>query len=243
MTFEQLLHGVPSYKQVLEREGLLVRRGVASLRDEQLVELAEALSDVTDDGPRLLSWDFGTIMRMKYDPHATNYLFSAQQVPLHWDGAFHVEPRYLLFFCDDSRGDGGETIFVNTELILRDVDEARVRAWEGVTLTYSTEKKAHYGGTFTTPVVRRHPFHGRRILRFAEVVETDLNPVHVEIRGAEDPDGFYRELASLVLDPRYAYRHAWRPGDILVVDNHSFIHGRAPLRENLGRSFRRVQIL
>lgn len=240
MKFADLMDATPGLKQRLEDDGLVTLRGVEALDDAQLTAFAEALSDA--EGDKLLAWDFGTIMRMRYDADAANYLFSAERVPLHWDGAFHVEPRYLLFFCDESAGEGGETVFVNTEAVLADAP-AEVRAgWEGVTLTYTTEKKAHYGGTFSTPVLRAHPFHGRPVLRFAEVVETEKNPVHLEVAGSDDP-AFYQDLAARVTDPRHRVTHAWRPGDVVVVDNHSHLHGREPLGENTGRAFRRIQIM
>lgn len=240
MRFADLVAGIPAYKETLQSAGLLTLRDVEVLSDEQLVAFAEGLSDAPET--KLLAWDFGTIMRMRYQVDAANYLFSAERVPLHWDGPFHVEPRYLLFYCDSSEGEGGETEFVDTEALLREVPEETIRAWEAVTLTYTTEKKAHYGGTFSTPVVRPHPFHGRPVLRFAEVVETERNPVQLEIEGSADP-GLYARLEGLVQDPRFRTRHPWRPGDVVVVDNHAFLHGRAPLGANTGRSFRRVQIL
>jgi alpha-ketoglutarate-dependent taurine dioxygenase len=240
MRFAELMAGLPAHKQALARRGLITLRDVEPVTDPELVAFAEAFSDAPSE--KLLAWDFGTVMRMRYDPEAANYLFSAERVPLHWDGAFHREPRYLLFFCDSSEGEGGETEFVDTVALLGALPEARIARWQGVTLTYSTEKKAHYGGRFSTSLVRPHPVHGRQTLRFAEAVETERNPVHLEISGSDDP-GLYRELEALVRDPRFTYRHGWRPGDVVVVDNHSFLHGRAPLGANTGRSFRRVQIL
>jgi len=204
------------------------------------LELAEAFSDA--EGPKLLEWDFGAIMRMRFDPDAANYLFSAEPVPFHWDGPFHVEPRYLLFFCDEASGEGGETTFVDTQAILRDLDPVQVDAWRGVDDTYTTEKKAHYGGTFSTKLVRPHPFTGRDVLRFAEAVSTERNPVELTIRGSDDPE-LYARLACLLYEPRYLREHRWVAGDLLIVDNHSYLHGRRALGANTGRSFRRVQIL
>ncbi len=243
MKFEELTASVPSLRDELATKGLVTVRGVETVDDGQLLAFAESFSDAEPPDPKVLAWDFGTIMRMKYDPDAANYLFSNERVPLHWDGAFHREARYLLFFCDSSTGDGGDTVFVDTTAILRDASPEEVSRWEGVTLTYTTEKKAHYGGTFSTRVVRSHPFYpDRKILRFAEVVETKLNPVQLDIDGTDDP-GFYAELEGRVLDPKYRALHSWLPGDVVIVDNHAFLHGRTPLGKNTGRSFRRIQIL
>lgn len=241
MQSAELFQRIPEFRATLEEEGFLSLEGVESLDDDQLTRFAESFSDQPEGSPKLLAWDFGTIMRMRYDPEAANYLFSSEVVPLHWDGAFHQEPRYLLFFCDESSGAEGETVFVDTEAILADLDPATIEAWKKVTLTYSTEKKAHYGGQFSTFAVRPHPFHGRDVLRFAEAVATDKNPVQLEIEGAEP--SFYQELEALVTNPKYRYAHRWSPGDVILVDNHSYLHGRNPLGANTGRAFRRIQVL
>ncbi len=241
MNFKELSQRLPEWKSALGASGFLKLSSVEALTDDELVEFSESLSEVKS-GPKLLEWDFGKIMRMKYDSSAANYLFSSEKVPLHWDGPFHVEPRYLIFFCDTSAGSDGATVFVDTEAILKDLPPETIETYRKITLTYTTEKKAHYGGQFSTKVVAEHPFHNRPVLRFAEVVETDLNPVELTVDGSENPH-FYQELEELVTSPKYRYEHNWVAGDLLVVDNHSYLHGRNALGDNLGRSFRRIQVL
>ena len=240
MRFNDIYSGLPRFRKQLAECGIVKLRDVEELSDEQLTEFSQGLSDEPDE--KILEWEFGHIMRMKCDPNAANYLFSAERVPLHWDGAFHREPRFLVFYCDASAGDGGATNFVNTETILGEVDAEAVKGWRGIHLTYSTEKKAHYGGTFTTAMVRSHPFHGRNTLRFAEVVKTERNPVDLKISGTREVD-FYDRMERLVTDEHYCDRHTWQRGDLVVVDNHSYLHGREALGANSGRSFRRIQVL
>ena len=67
-----------------------------SFNDQELLELAHTLSSRKDKA--LLEWDFGPIMEMKFSASAKNYLFSEEEVPFHWDGAFLKEPKYLIFF-------------------------------------------------------------------------------------------------------------------------------------------------
>ena len=98
--------------------------------DSSLIEYAASLSEKEGElKDKLLHWDFGPLMNMSYQTDATNYLFSAERVPYHWDGAFYQEPAALLFYCTESDGDGGETIFANTEKI-----------WES--LTHEEKEKA-----------------------------------------------------------------------------------------------------
>lgn len=212
--------------------------------DAELLGYAASLSD--KGGPlteRLLHWEFGPLMTMRFSSDASNYLFSDEAVPFHWDGAFHREPRQLLFYCTDSEGAGGETLFTNTELLWESLTESHRAQCAQVTITYETEKKAHYGGSITVPLVQRHPVTGHPILRAAEEVETTLNPVKLSINGVSDPAGFFQELRNLLYDSRFLVEHQWRTGDLVVCDNFTYLHGRRPLGTNLTRSFKRIQIL
>jgi alpha-ketoglutarate-dependent taurine dioxygenase len=224
---------------------LVVVRGQSELDEDGLLQFARGLSSQEGEiENQLLHWEFGPIMRMRLDPNAKNYLFSNEAVPLHWDGAFYREPRYLLFHCLESEGPGGETLFTSTESIWSGFDFSRREALRKVKLKYKTEEKAHYGGEITVPLVQKHPRTGRTILRFAEEVETQLNPVELTIDSPAIPaHKVYRDLRDLAYQPTNCYRHEWKPGDVVIADNFALIHGRTALKENRLRSFNRVQIL
>lgn len=203
-----------------------------NLSEENLLEIAGSYGE-------LLHWDFGPVMTMKYDRNASNYLFSDEAVPFHWDGAFYKEPRFLLFYCTESEGAGGETTFTDTTKLWNSLSESEKGDCLKVTLTYSTEKKAHYGGTITVPLVQKHPVTGETILRIAERVETEKNPVTLTIDGADE--SFYEKMKTRLYENMTA--HSWKKGDLLIVDNFRFLHGRLPLGNNMKRSFKRIQIL
>lgn len=215
----------------LNSEGFTLVKNL-DLTEEKLLSLASQLGE-------LLSWEFGPVMTMKYDATAANYLFSDEAVPFHWDGAFYKEPRYLLFYCTETEGAGGETIFSDTTALWDSLTEAEKDECRNVTLTYSTEKKAHYGGTITVPLVQTHPVTGQTILRLAEKVETEKNPVTLSITGAGS--GFYERMTEKLYQSRRT--HAWEKGDLLLVDNFRFLHGRNALGSNRKRTFKRIQIL
>ncbi len=208
-----------------------------TLNDDSLLELAKSL------GTDLLSWDFGPIMEMKFDREAKNYLFSDESVPLHWDGAFYKEPSKLLFYCTESEGEGGETIFVNTEMIWEDLSNEEKEMCLGIRMIYKTEKLAHYGGQIDVPLVQMHPVTSKTIMRIAEKVETKLNPVELRILGTNDEEGFYQFMLSKLYDPKYQYVHRWEKGDVVVCDNFTYLHGRKELGQNKKRTFKRIQIL
>lgn len=75
------------------------------------------------------------------------------------------------------------------------------------------------------PVVRVDPETGRRGLFVDEDTTTRL-------LGVPEPEAtrLLRRLCAAATDPAVTYRHAWRPGDLVVWDNHAVLH-RAASRE------------
>jgi alpha-ketoglutarate-dependent taurine dioxygenase len=222
---------------LLREHKLVLVRGLAPFGE------AELLSFAADRAEDLVQWNFGPVMELKVMEQTENYLFSREAVPFHWDGAFHVEPRALVFQClrAPDPAMGGETLFCDTEALLAAAAPEERAAWAGVNLTYETEKKAHYGGKFRGPMVRRHPDKGNAILRYAEPVGSRLNPVFLTAEGT-DQRALESRMAELLYDPRFTYAHRWRDGDLLLADNFSLLHGRRAFADASPRHLRRVQI-
>ena len=229
-------------RSLLRAEKLVVFRGFAPLTREELVAFCS-----TYPSADFLNWESGPVMEMKVDPNAKNYLFSREEVPFHWDGAFHQVPSYLVFNCLEAPTDssGGETLFCNTEQVWETATTQEQESWPFVRLTYRTEKLAHYGGSVTVDLVQKHPHLNSPILRFAEPVTTLLNPVSVAIEGLQgkEPDEFLSEMRGRIYDSRHCYRHTWRDGDLLFADNHALLHGRNAFEKDCPRHLKRVQIL
>lgn len=227
--------------QLVKKYHLVVLRDFAALPKEGLVEYAQQLGS-------LLEWEFGNVMEMKVHTEPANYLFTHGPVPFHWDGAFHREPRYLLFHCIDAplKNAGGETIFTNTKQIWRKASAKEKTLWSTLRLTYQTEKKAHYGGAITVPLVQTHPDSGKTILRFAErVPKPMLNPVAVSVEdyAQEKTDQFIDDMAKRCYDEKYCYTHIWEANDFLLADNFALLHGRKAFHQFSPRHLRRIQIL
>ncbi|HVY46926.1 MAG TPA: TauD/TfdA family dioxygenase, partial [Minicystis sp.] len=218
---------------------LVVFRGLAPIAKRDLPRAARRL------GP-LQVWPFGAVHELVEDGAKKNYLYSNHEVPLHYDGAFTRRvPRYLVFSCEAAPGggEGGETTFVDTTRVFARADDATKDRWRALAFDYETEKVVHYGGRFTARVVAQHPHTGETVLRFAEPVD-DVNPVRVRARGL-DP----LASAATVTELRRALRaegallaHAWRPGDVVVADNHALLHGRNAFVTSAPRRILRVNV-
>ena len=213
-------------------------RGCRPPDDGELLTFCRRLGEV-------LEWDFGAVNELRPSADARNYLYTHREVPFHWDGAFVGRvPSYIVFVCATAppAGDGGETTFCDTVGLLSDQPLDVQDAWRRIRITYTTEKVMHYGGSFTSPVVARHPKTGEAVMRFAEPVH-DLNPVSLEVDGVDAPEPFLSRMHELLNDPRYCHEHSWRAGDILIADNHALLHGRRAFTRGAPRHLRRVNVM
>jgi alpha-ketoglutarate-dependent taurine dioxygenase len=222
-------------------EKLIVLRGFAPVERDDFLAYCRSFP-----GRSLLEWDFGPVMEMHERPDAKNYLFSREAVPFHWDGAFHKVPTFLMFYCVEAPlpGAGGETLFCDTERIFAGAPAAEKEELARIALTYETKKLAHYGGKITNPLLQQHPATGRPILRFAEPVETQLNPVTLAIDGlpAAEHASFLARMKERIYSPLHCYQHTWQNGDILMADN-TLIHGRRAFELDCPRHLRRIQLV
>jgi alpha-ketoglutarate-dependent taurine dioxygenase/4-hydroxybenzoate polyprenyltransferase len=207
----------------------------------------EMVDHVRELGP-LQSWQFGGIHDLKIDPSTENYLYTAHEVPLHWDGAFASEcPRLLVFRCIEAGSGGGETVFFDTTRLLEQATDAEKQEWAG-DVKLKTERKAYYGGTVVRKMIEPHPIDARPTLRFAEPV-ADLNPVEVEILGGQfyppgaRPKSSVEDLCKELRRPEFRYEHVWQEGDILIADNDALLHGRNAFENASGRRIWRANVL
>lgn len=232
-------------RALLLRERLLVLRGFEPFASK------EQLSAYSQCWGELLAWDFGTVFEVIEQDHPKNYLFTSGSVPYHWDGAFAARVPWLqVFQCQESPGcdQGGETIFCDTARIWEMATPQKRTLWREITIEYTTDKVAHYGGRIRFPLLGLHPLTGQTTLRFAEPANAStvkLNTPELEVHGipATEVPGFLDELIRLLYAPQYVYSHAWEAGDLVIADNHVLLHGRTPYRSKLPRKLWRVHVL
>jgi len=230
----------------LFKHKILVLRGFKALPDDEYVDFCQSLGD-------LMLWEFGAVLNVRMEQDPKNHIFSKGRVELHWDGAFAAQtPRINAFQCVSSSEDGvgGETLFVDTTRILDDASEDTLQLWSKMKLSYSAEKKAHYGGTINVQLIENHPHQSHKILRFIEIDNEDnldVNPVGLSVTGLGDEDDdtadFIKALTTKLYDPHYMYRHRWVAGDYMLIDNNSVLHGRAKVSGNVKRHLKRIHIL
>ena len=230
----------PTLKGWIAKDRYVLLRGFAPLSTESMTRLALSLG-------KTLEWEFGAVNELVAKPDAKNYIYTTGAVPFHWDGAFIGKiPHYILFSCEVAppEDSGGETIFCDGARLLCGTTPQQRALWQATSVTYSTDKVVHYGGSFTSPMIAPHPISGEETLRFAEPVR-DLNPVALDIptMTSDQRDALIAEMAKLLRKPEYFVAHQWRAGDVLIADNHALLHGRNAFVHAALRHIRRINIL
>lgn len=228
----------------LRREPLLVLRDFPRLSRDDLLAFCRSAS--SGDADPLLHWEFGPLMDLRVDDDAKNYLFSREPVPFHWDGVFFRVPHVLVFQCLEAPGPGagGETLFCYADRLYARLPADKRARWADAKITYKTAKLAHYGGEVTIPLFGTHPITGTPVVRFAEAVATEKNPVTATVTGvaADDAAELTRYFTEKMYAPEFCHVHQWQPGDLVLADNHSLMHGRRAFARSAKRHIRRVQI-
>ncbi|MEQ1922962.1 MAG: TauD/TfdA family dioxygenase [Pyrinomonadaceae bacterium] len=236
---ESIDGAVDAILDLISKYRLVVFRGFALLDGEAFPEFCQGFGEAQE-------WDFGVINTLRCSPDAKNYLYTNREVPFHWDGAFVGQiPSFIIFHCDAAPdpASGGETLFSDTTLMLGCAPSEMRERWRAITITYTTEKIVHYGGTFTSPLIGRDASECE-VIRYAEPV-ADLNPVGLQIDGidASEYAPFLQDMHTRLNDKAVCYVHQWQDGDLVIADNHTLLHGRRAFNADTRRLIRRVNIL
>lgn len=243
---ERSISDIPSGEMVdmLNEHKAVLMRGFRPLPGDAFIAFAKRF------GP-LLNWEFGEILNLRIEKKPANHIFSSGRVEMHWDGAYLTDaPRFGVFQCLESTSgaEGGETLFTDTVKLLKEASATDRKRWEGLRISYSTEKVAHFGGAMTVPLVSSHPHTGEAVVRFIEPYNEDnmeINPIQVRVEDMPEAEQepFLRDFTQRLYAPEYMYHHSWRKGDFLIADNNALLHGRSTLKQNIRRHLQRIHIL
>jgi alpha-ketoglutarate-dependent taurine dioxygenase len=196
------------------------------------------------------SGSYGDILEVREHRDAQDHVFDHHDMHLHWDGVFvPTVPEFQLFHCLQAPRPeaGGQTTFVNTRALIRQVSAQRLAQWQAIEVTYRIDKVAHYGGEVRSPLLVHDPRDHEWVLRYCEPPVTNrqvLNRHSLEYHGIEASEisEFALDLHRRLCDPQFVYAHAWQPGDLLIADNFSLLHGRRAFTSQCTRHLQRVHL-
>lgn len=168
----------------------------------------------------------------------------------HSDRSFADLPdRYSIWSAFQVVDEGGETDFADLRAAYDTLDPVLkdfIADKHGVFYSHNTRDwlcigdsndERHAYPPVKWPMVRTHPGSKRKLIwcdsKVCRVVELSL------------PEGraIIHELIEHIGEERHRYRHAWRPGDLVMVDNRCTLHRGRRFDLSLPRELRRVEIV
>lgn len=81
------------------------------------------------------------------------------------------------------------------------------------------EDREKFGKPIVHPMVRTHPVQGSRAVYF-HVTKT----MFIEGMTPGDSKSYMNDLLERMIQPEIVYHHAWRKGDVLVIDDRATMH-------------------
>jgi alpha-ketoglutarate-dependent taurine dioxygenase len=232
-------------RDLVREHHILLLRGFTGIDSgDTLVGFSRGLGE-------LFKWPFGYVLELVEAADPKDHIFDHTYMPMHWDGMYlPFVPEFQVFHCPVAPppGDGGETTFTDTSLLLRNTDESTVERWRQVKGTYR-RKMEFYDSVTIAPLVDEHPATGEPVIRYNEITPADddtfINHPDLEFGGL--PDGeleeVHAELTKALYDPANLYAHSWQTGDLVITDNFTLLHGRNAFTAKAPRHLRRVHVL
>jgi len=136
-------------------------------------------------------------------------------------------PAATILYGEEIPAAGGGTSVANMRAAYAALPEAERRRLESLT-TFNgldghadtrPEDRDKYGTPVEHPMVRTHPLHGSRAVYFHVSKATHISGMTPEASRA-----YMRDLLDRMIRPEIVYRHVWRKGDVLVIDDRATMH-------------------
>lgn len=220
-------------RALLAEHGVVIYREL-HIGDEDLVAFTRLLGEPV--AARTGEHRLAEIETITLDPARTDaMLASYRKGNFHWhiDGAtLEIPQRATLLTAREVDESGGDTEFANTFLAYQGLPEEQKRQIDGLRVEHSfaaaqlranpEPTEADRAGWARVPS-RIHPLvwtraDGRKSLLIGATAD------HVVGMPANEGRALLDRLVRWSTQPRFAYRHQWRRGDLVIWDNTGMLH-------------------
>ena len=167
----------------------------------------------------------GDISTVYESGDSTDYSRQSGNFDLHKDGLYcTTPPDFVLLFCAEAGRGDSPTVVIDTRPIVRRIEERpELRVLKYAELVY----RGKDGNEHPRRLVEPHPLTGWPILNlgaraYVRPLKGESNEVVPTLR---EITRAMNEVFRL-LDDAKVLRHFWKKDDFLLIDNHTFVHGR-----------------
>jgi len=153
----------------------------------------------------------------------------------HIDSSYRRVPSKASFlYAIEVPDGGGDTMFADTSAAWEALPASRRRAIEGLSIIHDFEEtRRRHGLPPRPPEVRaktppaRHPLVARRP-NGRSALFIGSHAEGIEGMNAAEGRALIDELTAFATQPKFTYRHSWRPGDMVMFDNICVMHRAMP---------------
>ena len=137
-------------------------------------------------------------------------------------------PAATILYGVEIPSAGGATSVANMRAAYQALPEEERRKLETLATVNSLESgrvdtrqadREKYGSPVEHPMVRTHPVHGSRAVYFHIT-----KAAHITGMTPAASQAYMASLLDRMIRPEIVYRHPWRKGDVLVIDNRATMH-------------------
>lgn len=169
----------------------------------------------------------------------------------HSDSSFQNPPaRYSMLHAVVLPSFGGETEFADvcgaydclSETMKQQLQGLHAQHWALHSRfllgdTDYTEEQRQAIPPVSWPVVREHPISRRKLLFIG------AHASHIDELSIAEGRLLLLDLLEHATQPKFVYRHSWKPGDVVMWDNRSTLHRGRPFDLSVRRELRRTTTL
>ena len=175
------------------------------------------------------TWD-GKITDVVSGSDETDHGKNINFFPFHTDGVYYVvPPPYVILYCVQAGGSGGETFFTRSANVIAALRaEFDPNLLDSINVVYMEREQRKY----------RHPLieviEGCEVMRWSSALYLEPD---VKIISEPNRKRFAHILPALVafinktMQGQIYYSHTWLPGDLLIFNNRTHVHGRTRIND------------
>jgi alpha-ketoglutarate-dependent taurine dioxygenase len=171
-----------------------------------------------------------------------NYSANTFRFAAHTDGlARPIPPMFSMLYCISDGSSASETYFLDTFAIAQKMQQNYADAYEVIKRLEQVYIKNN-GQTFARPFVEAHPISGMDILNITLGRAFTRPREDLKVMQIPHQEESVQALICLfnLMKEHQGLRHHWTKGDLIIWDNHRFIHGRDNVSDCIGRKLLRV---
>lgn len=196
------------------------------------------VADIRQSSMNIVPSSDGDVSTVSEAGDKSDYSRQTSYFDFHKDGLYYPEPpHFLMLLCEDpGRGDT-PTVVVDTRPVVAEI--AR-RPELGILREVEMVYRGKTGDEQAHPLIGKHPSAGWPILNLGS--RAFLRPS----TKIPTPSTTLRQMVAAMtevyrlLDNAVVLRHRWKAGEVLLLDNHTFVHGREANAVDHNRKLARI---